>query len=201
MDFLRREILRYKVTNLNFLIRPVFKNFGVITKEKNPKEYFILSALNKIYSINVSLENIIFTNDIFLSIYIYRYVYELYIKIFYIFSGKSEVEILGRINDFFVDGPSTAKIHHCEKYLDKRFVPSKVTRDHAKKYKIMSKFVHPNLASLALHYQDRKQQFEFLIPNINLSVWLLVDLIRFFLKSGLIIGVDDSKLSDIQKIN
>lgn len=200
LNYIHREILKHKVISLNLAIEPVFKSFGKVSKIKDPQKYFILCILNKIYSINVSMENIIFTNDIFLSIYIYRYIYELYIKVFYIFSTESSGEVVKRINRFFVN--NIPEIHECEKKLNRGLVPPEVTKNHRIKYKKICDFVHPNFNSLMLHIdKDHNQQFKFLVPNINLSVWLLVDLVRFFLKNNLIEGVTDEKLSNIQKID
>lgn len=83
-----RNSLQNKILLFNITIEPGFY-FNPITKKENPKEYFVAAVLHKIYSINISIENCLLANDIFLSVYIYRYVYELYIKTLYIFSGKS----------------------------------------------------------------------------------------------------------------
>ena len=86
-NILLKKSLQNKIVSLNEIIKPGF-NFGTVTRKDNPKEYFASSILNKIYSLNVSAENSLFSNDVFLSIYLYRYVYELYIKVFYIFSAN-----------------------------------------------------------------------------------------------------------------
>ncbi len=198
--FIRRDILIYKTSLFNSLIEPVFKSFGDVSPKKERKKFLVLYVLNKIYSLNVSMENIIFSNDVFLSIYIYRYVYELYIKIFYIFSAQSDDEIIERINKFFEN--KIPDIKTCVDKLDKSLVPNQIIKDHKEKYNKMCNFVHPNINSLHLHINtNSEKQFEFLIPNINLSIWLLVDLMRFFIKQKLIPSeIDQEKLFNIQKI-
>lgn len=198
--FIKRDILIYKTSLFNSLIEPVFKSFGCVSPKTEQKKFITLYVLNKVYSLNVSMENIVFSNDVFLSIYIYRYVYELYIKIFYIFSAQSDNEIIQRIDNFFEN--KIPEIHTCVKELDKSLVPNEIIEDHKKKYNKMCNFVHPNIDSLHLHINtNSEKQFEFLIPNINLSIWLLIDLMRFFIKQKLILSeIDQEKLFNIQKI-
>ena len=177
-NILLRNSLQKKIILFNGIIKPGF-NFGTVTKKDNPKEYFVSSILNKIYSLNVSMENILLTNDIFLSIYLFRYIYELYIKVLYIFSGKSEDEILLRLNNFFMN--KDLKIIEYQEKINDNLIPPQFKESHKEKYKIMSRITHPNIDSLKLHLnKDHNQQFEFLVPNINLAIWHSVEIIRLF---------------------
>ena len=82
VNFLQRQSLQDKALQFNEIIKSGFN----VTKEKNPKDYFGAIILNKIYNLNVSIENSVFCNDVFLSIYLYRYIFEPFIKVHYIFS-------------------------------------------------------------------------------------------------------------------
>ena len=177
-NILLKITLQNKIVRLNEIIKPGF-NFGTVTRIDNPKEYFASSILNKIYSLNVSLENSLFTNDVFLSIYLYRYIYELYIKVFYIFSGSSEAQILFRLNEFFDNKKWNLK--KIKDDINDSFVPPKFKESHEEKYKAICRFVHPNYESFKLHInRTDDQQFEFLVPNINLTIWHNVGIIKLF---------------------
>ena len=76
--------LQGKITSFGEIIKPGF-NFGTVTKSGTPKEYFAAAVLNKLYSLNISTENVLLANDVFLAQYLYRYIYELYIKVFIFF--------------------------------------------------------------------------------------------------------------------
>jgi|SRR3989344_297491 len=171
-----RKLLQNKILLLNEIIYPGFKH-DVLTKEKNPKEFFAVYVLHKIYSLNISLGNVVLANDVFLSVYLYRYVYELYIKVFYIFSGSSEEEILLRLNNFFEN-----KDLKFSEYLDginNYYVPAQIRDSHYEKYKTMSRMVHPNIESMKLHINRAdEKQFEFLVPNVNLTLWHTIEVIR-----------------------
>jgi hypothetical protein len=177
-NILRRNILQNKIISLNEIIKPGF-NFGTVTRKDNPKEYFASSILNKIYSLNISAENSLIANDVFLSIYLYRYIYELYIKVFYIFSGSSEEQILLRLNEFFENKKWIFKDILNE--INDDFIPPKFKESHDEKYNSICRFVHPNHESFKLHLgRTDDQQFEFLIPNINLTIWHSVGIVKLF---------------------
>lgn len=177
-NILLKNSLQNKIVSLNKIIKPGFK-FGTVTRKDNPKEYFASSILNKIYSLNVSMENSLLTNDVFLSIYLFRYVYELYIKVFYIFSGSSEEKILFRLNEFFDNKNWNFKKIKDE--INDNFLPPKFKESHEEKYKSICRFVHPNHESFKLHLnRTDDQQFEFLVPNINLTIWHSVAIIKLF---------------------
>lgn len=177
-NILLKKFLQNKIVSLNEIIKPGF-NFGTVTRKDNPKEYFASSILNKIYSLNVSAENSLFSNDVFLSIYLYRYVYELYIKVFYIFSGSSEEQIIFRLNEFFDNKKWILKDILNE--INDNFLPPKFKESHEEKYRSICRFVHPNHESFKLHLnRTDDQQFEFLVPNINLTIWHNIGIIKLF---------------------
>ncbi|MFH1827604.1 MAG: hypothetical protein ABH812_04255 [bacterium] len=200
-NILLRNSLQSKIVSLNEIIKPGF-NFGTVTKKDNPKEYFASSVLNKIYSLNISTENSLFANDIFLSLYLYRYVYELYIKVFYIFSGPSEEQILFRLNEFFDN--KKWNIKDILYKINDRFLPPKFKENHEEKYKMICRFVHPNHESFKLHLnRTDDQQFEFLVPNINLTIWHSVGIIKLFSDAKLLDfdkKIDQEKLVSLQSI-
>lgn len=173
-----RNSLQNKIVVFGEIIKPGF-NFGTITKKDNPKEYFTAAVLNKLYSLNISTENVLFTNDVFLSQYLYRYIYELYTKVFYIFSGASDDEILLRLHNFFNN--NDLKITEYQDGIKKDFIPPKFKEAHKEKYKTMSRFAHPNIESLNIHLgKTSDQQFDFLVPTINLILWHGVAIIKLF---------------------
>ncbi len=177
-NFILRNSLLNKVASLNEIIKPGF-NFGYVTKKDNPKEYFVALVLSKIYSLNISVENSIFANDVFLSIYLYRYIYELYIKILYIFSGSSEDENIIRLNEFFENKKWT--LADIKDRANTNFMPPEFIKNHKERYNQICRFVHPNIESLKLHSnRTDDQQFEFLEPNINLTIEYAVAIIIFF---------------------
>lgn len=171
-------LLQGKVSSINKLIKPIF-NFEKIDKNINPKEYFAMIILNKIYSLNISLENIILTNDVFLCNYFYRYIYELYIKVLFIFSVSSEEEIITRVNKFFID--NIPSIFDCQKMINNQLIPPQFKEKHKERYKILSNIAHPNIESINIHLNiNSDQQFKFLEPTANLSIWHIIEIINFF---------------------
>lgn len=183
-NFLRKEnipsrhLLYEKVTSFNKIIKSGF-GFGVISKKDTPKEYFTGAVLNKLYSTNISLENILLTNDVFLSNYLNRYIYELYIKVFYIFSGQSNEEIMTRLNDFFEN--RDLKITEYQAGIDDNLLPPELKHKHRERYKTLSRIAHPNIESLNVHLDKTPdQQFDFLVPTINLILWHSIEIVRLF---------------------
>lgn len=173
-----RKFLQNKIVLLNIIIEPGFK-FGTVSKEADPKEFFTATVLNKIYSLNVSIENILLANDVFLSIYLYRYAYELYIKVFYIFSGSTDIVILNRLNNFFIDKKIT--IENLQQGINDKFLPPGFKINHKEKYEKICRFVHPNLDSLKLHINTTSdKQFDFLVPNITLTMWHIIEIVKLF---------------------
>ncbi len=198
-NILLKNLLQIKIVSLNEIIGPGF-NFGIVTRKDNPKEYFASLVLNKIYSLAISMENSIIANDVFLSIYLYRYVYELHIKVSFIFSGSSEKDILFRLDEFFEN-----KKWNLAGIINKtntNFVPLKVLEDHKEKYEMICRFVHPNIESLKLHSnRSDDQQFEFLVPNINLTIWHAAVIIRLFSNFKILnfnTNIDQRKLELLQ---
>ncbi len=194
-----RNSLQNKIVVFGEIIKPGF-NFGAITKKDNPKEYFAAAVLNKLYSLNISTENVLFTNDVFLSQYLYRYIYELYTKVFYIFSGVSDDEIVLRLRNFFNN--NDLKITKYQDGIKSDFIPPKFKENHKEKYKTMSRFAHPNIESLNMHLgKTSDQQFEFLTPTINLILWHNVAIIKLFADFkllGLDKNIDQDKLLSLQ---
>jgi len=191
-----RSFLLNKVASLNEIIKPGF-NFGLKTREENPREYFAGLVLNKIYSLNISIENSIFANDVFLSIYLYRYIYELYIKISYIYSGSSDDENIHRLNEFFENKKWI--LADINDKINNNILFSKFTENHKERYNQICKFVHPNIDSLKLHLnRTDDQQFEFMVPNVNLTIWYIVEIIIFFSNLKLL---DLDKKIDLNKLN
>lgn len=198
-NILLRELLLIRVPQLNEIITPGF-NYGE-AKNDSPRDFFAALVLNKIYSLNVSIENSLLCNDVFLSVYLYRYAYELYIKVFFIFSGTDEEE-LRRLNDFFEN--KEWKISDIQDKIDEKLIPPNLKADHKEKYKIMSRIVHPNINSLNLHAnRTDDSQFEFLVPNLKLSIWHIVEIIRLFALKKLIKldrNINQDKLESLQDI-
>lgn len=195
-SILLKNSLQNKIILFNKIIKPGF-NFGTVTKKDNSKEYFASTILNKIYSINISMENILLSNDVFLSVYLYRYVYELYIKVFYIFSGESEEEILSRLNNFFIN--KDLKIKEYQEGIKDDLIPAQFKKSHREKYRMMSRIAHPNIESFNIHLnKTAKEQFDFLIPNINLAMWHSIEIIRLFSNTKLL-GFDKNiKQKDLE---
>ena len=185
----RRAHLLEMARGFNKLLTPCF-NFGLVKKEESPKEYFVVAVLNKLFSLNISLENIIFTNDVFLLNYLYRYVYELYVKVFYIFSGSDDAEINEKIKKFFDN--KRMEIKDYLENINESSIPPKLKEEHKEKYLLMNRMAHPNINSLNMHLNKTKeQQFDFLVPTVNLIFWHNAEIMRVFsyLK---ILGVDKS---------
>ena len=177
-NLVTKHSLQSKVISFGEIIKPGF-NFGTVTKSGSPKEYFAAAVLNKLYSLNISTENVLLANDVFLSQYLYRYIYELYTKVFYIFSGSSDEEILSRLDNFFKN--NDLKITEYQDGIKNDFIPPKFKESHKEKYKMMSRFAHPNIESLNMHLgKTSDQQFGFLVPTINLILWHSVAIIKLF---------------------
>ena len=174
-----RQSLKSKLDLLGQTIKKVYP-FGRLTREGQPKEYFAGLVLNKFYSFEISLENTLLHNDVFMSLYLYRYVYELHIKAQYIFSSALESECLKRLNEFFEGKDLTFR-----QYLED--TPSNAVSDKLKEqyisghYKEVSRFVHPNYPSLKLSTERTDdQQFKFLAINIWLTIWHISEILRLF---------------------
>jgi len=191
--------LQNKITSFGEIIKPGF-NFGTVTKGNNPKEYFAAAVLNKLYSLNISTENVLLTNDVFLSQYLYRYIYELYTKVFYIFSGSSDEETISRLHNFFNN--NDLKITEYQNGIKNDLIPPKFKESHKEKYKTMSRFAHPNVESLNMHLgKTSDQQFGFLVPTINLILWHSIAIIKLFADFkllGLDKSIDQGKLLSLQ---
>ena len=191
--------LQGKITSFGEIIKPGF-NFGTVTKSGSPKEYFAAAVLNKLYSLNISTENVLLANDVFLSQYLYRYIYELYTKVFYIFSSSSDEEILSRLDNFFKN--NDLKITEYQDGIRNDFIPPQFKESHKEKYKMMSRFAHPNIESLNMHLgKTSDQQFGVLAPTIDLLLWHSVAIIKLFadLKLlGLDKSIDQGKLLSLQ---
>lgn len=173
-----RDLLQQKILAFRNIIEPTLI-FDVVTKTGQPKEYFAAIVLKKLYSITASIENCLFTNDIFLAVVLYRYLYELYIKTLYIFSGSSDDKIVSRLHDFY-----TSRNLRVADYLDgisEKHLPQQIRENHDEFYKTMSRMAHPNIESMALHVEKSADvQFEFMVPTINLSLWHAVEVVRIF---------------------
>lgn len=177
-NLLLKNLLQYKIISFNNAITPGFKH-NPVTRKDSPKEYFASLILHKMYSLVISVENSLFNNDVFLSIYLYRYVYELHVKVSYIFSGFSEEEIIFRLNQFFEN--KKWNLSEIVGKIDVNLISLKVFEDHGSKYQMICRFVHPNFESLKLHVgRTDDQQFEFMVPNINLTIWHSVAIIKLF---------------------
>lgn len=194
-----RNSLQAKIVSFGEIIKPGF-NFGTVTKEGNPKEYFAAAVLNKIYSLNISTENVLFTNDVFLSQYLYRYIYEMYTKVFYIFSGSSDENTVSRLRKFFNN--NDLKITEYQAGIKDDFIPPKFKESHKKKYKMMSRFAHPNIESLNMHLgKTPDQQFGLLSPTIDLILWHSVAIVKIFADLKLLNldkNIDQKKLISLQ---
>jgi hypothetical protein len=194
-----KNALQDKIVSFGEIIKPGFK-FETVTKKENPKEYFAGAVLNKIYSLNISTENVLLSNDIFLAQYLYRYIYELYTKTFYIFSGSSDEEIVLRLRNFFNN--NDLKITEYQDEIKSDLIPPKFKESHKEKYKTMSRFAHPNIESLNMHLgKNSDQQFSFLAPTINLILWHNIAIIKLFADLRLLNldkTVDQEKLISLQ---
>lgn len=194
-----RDLLSVRVVKLNEIIKPGF-NFGEINRSDNPKEYFAASVLNKLYSLNVSLENMLYSNDIFLAVFLYRFTYELYVKTLYVFSGSSSEEVMQRIDNFF-DNKDLKTAEYLQ-LINDDLLPPNFKEQHQEKYKAMCKITHPNIDSMRLHLNKTSDwQFGFLIPNINLTIWHEVEIIRCFSRDkilGLDHNIDQEMLISLQ---
>lgn len=173
-----RRFLKEKISLFGTVIKSAYP-FEKVTRENNPEEYLVGLILNKLYSFQISLENTLLFNDVFLSIYLYRYAHELHIKIRYIFSSMDGTETKIRIDDFFAD-----KDLKFQEYLNgttSDTITEKLKETHQENYRLMSRFVHPNRSSLQLHLnRTDDQQFEFLVPNIRLTLWHISEILRLF---------------------
>ncbi len=191
----QRAHLLEMAQGFNTLLTPCF-NFGLVKKEESPKEYFVATVLNKIFSLNISLENIIFTNDVFLSNYLYRYVYELYAKVFYIFSGSDDADINEKLKEFFDN--KRVEIKDYLENIDESSIPPKLKEEHKEKYLLMNRMAHPSIDSFNMHLNKTKeQQFDFLVPTVNLTFWHNAEIMRIF-SLFKILGID--KKLDLGKL-
>lgn len=195
---IRQQALFKKIDLFNDVIRSGF-GFGEKTREENPIEYFVACVFYKVHSLGISIRNCISSNDVFLSIYLFRYIYELYIKTLYIFSGSSEEEILFRVNEFFSD--KKWRFEDMKEKINSKYLPPGFKENHQSRYVILSRFVHPNYDSLKLCLnRTDEQQFEFLEPNINLAVWYNIEIIRHFSNMSILNKIDEGKLMTIQEL-
>ena len=73
------------------------------------------------------------------------------------------------------------KITEYQDGIKNDFIPPKFKESHKEKYKMMSRFAHPNIESLNMHLgKTSDQQFGFLVPTINLILWHSVAIIKLF---------------------
>ena len=158
-------------------LKPIFK-FGEYKRENKPAEFLSIACSNKLNTILVSIENIIHTNDTFLSVYIYRYLYELYFKIKHITSSELDIDFYKKIDKFFLE-KQRSNISEQIKSIDKKDpVFTFLNEKHRDTYLLMNLVVHPNIESLSLHTNSSDDSmFEYLIPNVMLSLLLIKEIL------------------------
>ncbi len=189
----RRNLLQENILKLNELLLPAFE-FKEIRKADQPYDYLISLILNKLYSFNVTLENNLLCNDIHQSVAAYRYMYELYIKVLCIFS---ETGSSLKLKDFYSNKRTTIQDWLDE--IDTEMLPLKFLDTHKEHYARLSRIAHPNIDSLNMHYgKSNDQIFNFLVPNIKLTLWLQVNILILFTKKA---AVDSFKKLDVIELN
>lgn len=180
-NLLIRKTLISKTQKLSTLLEPGF-DFGTIHKDESPVDFFIVKVLNKMFSLVVSIENNIVTNDIHQAISLYRYSYELFLKVFFMFSKEEKVV---EINNFFENKGITTNIAGTLSKIDESKLPPNFKTEHLEKYKKMSRFVHPNIESLNLHADSSDDQiFYFIVSNIKLTTWHLIEIVKIFIDNN-----------------
>lgn len=189
----RRNLLQQNILKLNELILPGFE-FKEVRKAEKPYDYLISLILNKLHSLNVTLENNLLCNDIHQSVTTYRYMYELYIKVLCIFSEKGSSL---KLEDFYSNKRATIQDWLDE--IDTEMLPPKFLDTHKEHYARLSRIAHPNIDSLNMHYRKPYDQiFDFMVPNIKLTLWLQVNILILFTKKA---TVDSFKKLDVIELN
>lgn len=188
-----RSLLQQNILKLNRVILPGF-DFKEIKKEDKPYDYLISLVLNKLYSLNVTLENNLLCNDVHQSVTAYRYMYELYIKMLSIFS---ETNTKKRIEDFYTN--KDVKIKTWLDGISVELMPPNFFNKHKDHYVQMSRFAHPNIDSLNMHYGKTDDQiFDFIVLNIKLTIWLQVNLLILFTQKA---TTSSFKMLDTPELN
>ena len=188
-----RNLLQQNILKLNETILPGFK-FKEIKKEDTPYDYLISLILNKLYTLNVTLENNLLCNDVHQSVVVYRYMYELYIKILCIFSEKDSSV---KLSDFYLNKRTT--IQDWLNGVHEKLLPPKFSDTHKDHYARLSRIAHPNIDSLNMHYgKSNDQIFDFMVPNLKLTLWLQVNMLILFTNKA---TIDSFKKLDIVELN
>ena len=188
-----RDKTMFLIKELNLLLEKGF-DFKEVKKEENSGDFYIVSVLNKVYSLNVSLENSLMCNDVHLSVYLFRYFYELYIKSSYVFS-KSEL-LEKRLNQFFNN--TNWSLESLVVDLEKTTKKPHLIEGYKEKYKKMSRMAHPNIDSFNLHLDSTDDEiFDFVFLNIAFAIYYEVETILIFMSNNNINlnkNVDKNKL-------
>jgi hypothetical protein len=195
-----RNTLLSNCKEMNKILLPAFK-FGNVNKNNDPKGFYAGLVLNKLYSNNVSLENLVMSNDVFMVNCLYRYTYEMYIKTFSIFNYKSDEKTISSLVSFF--NSKEPKIRYYFDSIEKETILINNLEEHLKMYKMLSSIAHPNIESLNLHYnKDPNEQFIFLRTTSKLMLGLEIEIILLFQKYKIINlekNLNSERVRDFQK--
>lgn len=166
-----KNVLR-KIYLHNEIVLTGFKRFFNNKKIEEIKQmqnvdkqsYYLYICLNKIYNLLISLENSLHTNDIHLSVYVYRYSYELYIKTFYLYTKNEEFdERYTKVLD--------SKFFNFKEFIKNYEFPIDIKNEHNEKYQYLSKIVHPNRESFEKHLElnNTNDAFDFVLANTMIA--------------------------------
>lgn len=154
---------------------------------------------NKIIMILGELKIDIKTNNVMIAAYLYRYTYELCLKITYIYINKQE---RNKRLDLFLKGEE--KWRACDMHTEIKKLGRPVINNHEKFYKFSSKLVHPNIESLReLHVNNSaSEEKEFIFKCIATSILFIEETIIILKDDPVFKNFDFEKLTEmITKIN
>lgn len=107
---------------------------------------------------------------------------------------------MNRLDDFFKNQKWNLEV--IQKKVQNEHLPEGFKFDYDGQYRPVCKFVHPNLESLKLSTnRTDDDQFNFLVPNINLAIWYASGIISLFSKIKMLnfdTKIDQEKLGALR---
>ncbi|MDQ1281670.1 MAG: hypothetical protein QG630_21 [Patescibacteria group bacterium] len=171
-DIISKQISK-KLNNISDNILKPSLNFGEYNKNEDLKNSVAALILKKINSLIISINNSLQLKDHFLSTYLYRYIYELHLKIAFIYIDKKKIN--NRLNLFLYK--DRLSIRNCYDQLRYNYKYNFLILDHNAHYEKLSHMIHPNIESINMHRWTEEEGFEFIFTNTLLSIILIRQLL------------------------
>lgn len=173
-----QEKLYKDTSTIRMAILPVF-SFEEFKEKENTIEYALVLVFNKLYSMLISTENVILLNDACLLMYVFRYNYELYIKIKYLLDDSSPEKVELRVKNFLEAGQKDIIKEKLNAIKDSDEFIKYLKNNHNDFYKKINSIVHPNIESLKILIDKNSNDlFNFIEPSVKINLLMVYKIIE-----------------------